>query len=66
MQELILDKSHLIPLERCANLFKEIIKDYPKVLPAYAYSYEKSINPAYCDIDNCAPLCPNEKKIWVL
>lgn len=46
--------------------FKNRIRLYPKIQPAYSYDTEKSINPAYCDIEHCSTLCLNEKRIWVL
>jgi len=47
-------------------MFVNLVKEVPKVLPSYTYLSEKSINPTYCDIEHCLPLCPHEKKIWVL
>lgn len=59
------------------NLMLEYIKTFPSVAPPYQYDSEKGmyinpdynekyINPAYCDIDHCLPLCLHEKRIWVL
>lgn len=48
------------------NLMLRHIKKFPATLPRYQHQNEKSINPAYCDIDHCIPLCPGEKRIWVM
>lgn len=41
-------------------------KSYPITHATYGYTGEGGINPAYCDIDACSPLCPDEKRIWAL
>jgi|GEM_PF-2788062 len=46
-------------------LFSEI-RTFPKVYARYDYAGEGGINPAYTDIERCEPLCPGEKRIWVL
>jgi len=48
------------------NLLISLIKQIPTIQAKYKYENEKSINPAYCDIEHSFPLCPYEKKIWVL
>lgn len=48
------------------SLLLDLIKKIPTVQADYTYANEKSINPAYCDLEHAQPLCPDEKKIWVL
>lgn len=48
------------------DLLINLIKKLPTINPRYKHPNEKSINPTYCDIEHCAPLCPYDKKIWVL
>lgn len=49
-----------------SSLMIEFIKTFPVVQAQYKYECEKSINPAYCDIEHCEPLCIHENRIWVL
>jgi hypothetical protein len=48
------------------SLFIDQIKSMPVTAPKYLHSNEVGINPVYEDSDDCAELCPHEKKIWVL
>jgi hypothetical protein len=48
------------------DLFIKIKIMFPARPPRYFYPGEQDyINPAYCNIEACAPLCPNETRIWV-
>lgn len=44
----------------------ERISRIKPILPTYRHEGEESINPAYTDIENCMPLCLDEKRIFVL
>lgn len=59
---------NLLYIMKTGPLLIDLIKTIPLIKkPAHAaYENEKSINPAYCDLEHSSPLCPHEKKIWVL
>ncbi len=48
------------------QLMSECIKTFPTVNASYKYPQEQAINPAYCNIEHCFPLCINDKIIWAL
>jgi len=47
-------------------LLVNLIKKIPTIQAKYTNETEIGINPAYCDIEHSVPLCPHEKKIWLL
>lgn len=61
-------KLHQLPLLTTYewSSLRPLCESFPKVHATYGYEGEGGINPAYCDIDTCIPLCPDEKRIWVL
>jgi hypothetical protein len=52
--------------EKVLEIYKKRIEKIIPVKPRYQYDDEKSINPAYTDIESSGHLCLDEKRIFVL